>query len=96
MASVADLVPDEALRRLADPARYDEGVLLADHGAVELDEFGPLRVTASVGGERVTLEAGRGELAWSCSCRVGVEGAFCEHAVAAAVATWRTAPPRRR
>jgi hypothetical protein len=44
--SVADLVEPVRLQQLATPANYRMGQGIAASGAVELDEFGPLKVTA--------------------------------------------------
>jgi uncharacterized Zn finger protein len=100
MPSVADLVEEERLQRLADPDALRQGTDLAAGDRVRLEAFGPLRVTARVddagGGHRVELRAAGDGLAWSCRCPDGQGGAFCRHAVAAARVTWRRAPKRRR
>jgi len=48
MASVAELVHEDALRRLAGPIGYRQGVDLAVSGCVQLVSFAPVRVTARV------------------------------------------------
>ena len=100
MPSVADLVEEERLRRLADPDALRRGAGLAAEDRVQLEAFGPLRVTARVddagGDHRVELRATGDELTWSCTCPDGQGGAFCRHAVAAARVAWQRAPRRRR
>ena len=92
MASVADLVHEEALRELAEAGAYDEGTNWAhQQRLIELAEFGPLRVTGWVHGCEVELRAIGDELAWSCTCPA-TGNRLCAHAVALAVETWRHAP----
>jgi uncharacterized Zn finger protein len=96
MASVADLVEEPTLRRLAPPDVYTRGADCAARGRVRLGAFGPLRVSARVAdSHEVELRSTRDGLAWACTCPVGQRGGFCEHAVAAALETWRRSPPRR-
>ena len=97
MPSLVDLVENHLLRNLTDPDTYDAGVELADRGAVEFDELGPLHARARVeDGETFVadLKSGLGKLIWSCSEPGGSWGALCRHCVAAAVDTWRRAPAR--
>lgn len=101
MPSVADLVEPARLTDLATPATLRLGREIAAAGAVELLEFGPLRVRGKVGGPgtnsqtRTTelLSVG-GELEWSCTCSSDTT-LFCKHCVALAVTTWDKAPARR-
>lgn len=98
MTTVADLVREPALRRLADQATVALGTRLAARGGVWLDVYNPLRVTATVedaDGEQVELSASPSGLRWTCTCPDGASGVFCAHAVATAVETWRRAAPRR-
>jgi uncharacterized Zn finger protein len=99
MASVAELVDEENLRRLADPIGYRQGVDLAVSGCVQLVSVAPVRVTARVEDlvlQHVELRAtGRG-LSWSCTCRDGGSRAPCKHSVAVAVAARQGSPSRRR
>jgi uncharacterized Zn finger protein len=99
MPSVADLVEEPALRRLVGPEPYDEGLALADAGAVRLIDFGPLTVVAEVADgsppPRVELESQDGELAWRCECPEGVAGLGCRHLAATGIVTWRKSPARR-
>jgi uncharacterized Zn finger protein len=100
MPSVADLVEEERLQRLADPDALRQGTDLAAQDRVQLETFGPLGVTARVedadGAHRVELRSTGDELAWSCTCPDGQRGGFCRHAVAAARVAWQRAPKRRR
>jgi uncharacterized Zn finger protein len=99
MASVAELVDENALRRLAGPIGYRQGVDLAVSGCVQLVSFGPGRITARVEDllfQHVELRStGRG-LSWSCTCREGEAQALCKHGVAVALETWQRASSRRR
>jgi hypothetical protein len=97
MPSLVDLVESHLLRNLTDPETYDAGVELADRGAVEFDELGPLHARARVeDGETFVadLKSGPGKLIWSCSEPGGSWGALCRHCVAAAVETRHRAPAR--
>jgi uncharacterized Zn finger protein len=100
MPSIADLVEEERLRRLADADALRQGTDLAAEDRVQLETFGPLAVTARVedagAPHRVELRATGDELTWSCTCPDSQGGAFCRHAVAAARVTWQRAPKRRR
>ena len=100
MPSVADLVEEERLQRLADAGALRQGTDLAAEDRVRLEAFGPLQVTARVedagGAHRVELRSTGDQLAWSCTCPDGQGGAFCRHAVAAARVAWQRAPKRRR
>ncbi len=101
MPSVADLVDEEALRRLAGGEEpLERARAAADAGRVELRDFGPLAVRASVedAGEvhEVALGSTADGLEWSCTCPEGSRGIFCAHAAAAGIEAWRRSPPRRR
>ena len=95
MPSVADLVEPIALERLTGGDEYGEGRALADRGAVNLVEFGPLRVLADVTdgarSARVDLKSSNGTLDWRCSCR-GLPAGACRHVAAAGIVTWERAP----
>ena len=95
MPSVADLADSNSLRAIADSRGWEDGVALADSGAVTFHELGPLRVTATVsapdGPAEVVLVGGE-SLAFQCSCTTAPEA--CRHVVAAALETWRQAPER--
>jgi uncharacterized Zn finger protein len=98
MSSVADLVEPGHLDHLATPANLRLGRELADQSAVELLEFGPLKVAAKVGGGQrrsVELASTPQGLAWKCTC-TSDPALFCKHCVAVALVTWEEAPPRRR
>jgi catechol 2,3-dioxygenase-like lactoylglutathione lyase family enzyme len=97
MPSVVDLVENHLLLNLTDPDTYAEGVELANLGAVEFDEFGPLHARARVRDGEIfvaDLRLGPGKLIWSCSEPGGARGALCRHCVAAAVETRRRASAR--
>jgi len=90
MASVAELVDEDSLRRLAGPIGYRQGVDLAVSGCVQLASLGPVRVTARVEDlvfQHVELRSTGTGLNWSCTCRDGESYAPCRHSVAVAVAT---------
>jgi hypothetical protein len=97
MPSVADLVEEPALRRLADPETYTRGVEMA--ARVRMSAFGPTRVAATVetGGDPATVEltAGDDGLEWTCSDGDASPALICPHVVAVALETWRRAPNRR-
>jgi uncharacterized Zn finger protein len=98
MASVAELVGEGALRRLAGPIGYRQGVDLAVSGCVQLVSFGPVRVTARVEDlvfHHVELRSTGTGLSWSCTCRDGRSRAPCKHSVAVAVATRQRALSER-
>jgi uncharacterized Zn finger protein len=96
MASVADLVDEAALRRLAAPGTFVEGRELAKRGTVHIWDFTPLNVGATVEDEHnVELRSTDDGLSWSCSCPAGASAELCEHAVAVAIETWRRSPPPR-
>ena len=99
MASVADLVEEDELRKLATVDELAQGSKLADEGRVRLERFAPLSVTAVVEDGslfEVGVWVAEGRLAWTCTCPAGARGVLCPHAVAAARETWRRAPKRRR
>ncbi len=95
MPSVADLLEPTALERLTGGDEYGEGRALADTGAVNLVEYGPLRVLADVTDRgrsaRVDLQSSDGTLDWQCSCR-GLPAGACRHVAAAGIVTWERAP----
>ena len=97
MASVADLVED-ALRDQAGEYLVRAGEVLRGAGRVQLEEFGPLRVTASVeeGGSRsVVLVARGGTIDVACDCGMASASGWCAHSVAVAIETWHRAPTRQ-
>ena len=101
MPSVADLVAPARLSDLTTPATLRLGRAIAAAGAVELLDFGPLRVRGKVGGPaansqtRTTeLRSAGGQLEWSCTCSSDT-ALFCKHCVALALTVWESAPGRR-
>ncbi len=96
MASVADLVAEETLKSLAQPANVRLGREIFETGELEMVEFGPQRVVMKVkpeGGLRRTVEltANGDILTWKCTCMLAHK-LFCKHCVAAALVTWEKAP----
>jgi len=91
MQSVTDFVHHGVLVRLATPANLRLGRKIVDQGGVELAPYGPLRVSAKVGGvaaagqlRTVELTSSASRLAWSCTCTTHKD-LFCEHCVATAL-----------
>jgi uncharacterized Zn finger protein len=98
MTSVADLVEEAELGKLATADELKRGSLLAEEGRVQLERFAPLSVTAVVEDGplfEVGLWVTDERLAWACTCPGGGR-VFCAHAVAAARDTLRRAPRKRR
>ena len=99
MASVAELIHEDALRRLAGPIGYREGVDLAVSGCVQLVSVAPVRVTARVEDllfQHVELRSTARGLSWSCTCSEGESRTLCKHSVAVAVETRQSSPSPRR
>ena len=99
MASIAELVHEDALRGLASPIGYKQGVDLAVSGCVQLASLAPARVTARVEDlvlQHVELRSTGNGLSWSCTCREGERQAPCRHSVAVAIETWQGSPSQRR
>ncbi|MBI4285556.1 MAG: SWIM zinc finger family protein [Chloroflexi bacterium] len=88
--SIANYVNPKAIHTLATPSNLRLGQEIAEGGGVELIESSPLSVIAKVrpaGGQRrrVELRSTEDGLTWKCSCtRTGL---FCQHCVAAALAS---------
>ena len=99
MASIADLVEPLVMANAAPPALLLAARRLREDGAVRLDAFGPLRVTAAVddGGVcRVELASTSQGLRSRCACDGETGADPCVHVLAAAIETWHRAPRRRR
>jgi uncharacterized Zn finger protein len=95
MGWVGELVQEPALRRLASPGGYRQGVALAVSGCVELVSFEPARVTGRVEDpvfEHVELRAASNGLRWSCTCPEGSGRTLCRHSVAVAHLAWQRSP----
>jgi hypothetical protein len=74
---------------LADSRTYARGVEYLRRGRVDVAELLDHAVTATVAGSTpylVRLAVGRRGVEHRCSCPVGVDGAFCKHLVAVALA----------
>ena len=88
--SVADLVEPVRLQQLATPANYRMGQRIAASGAVELDEFGPLKVTARTTSgtpRRIELTSTPEGLEFRCTCSAHIARP-CKHVVAVGLTTW--------
>ena len=99
MGSVGDLVQEPALRRLASPRGYRQGVDLAASGCLELVSFERGRVTGRVEDpvfEHVELRATGNGLSWSCTCPKGSSRTMCRHSMAVARVAWQRSPSQRR
>ncbi len=94
-----DLCSPERLRRLAGARSFERGEEYALVCRVERLTVAEDSATATVVGAapyRVRLRRDRaGELAGSCICPVGEEGAFCKHCVAVGLAVAGDAGPTR-
>ena len=80
---------DAVIRRLAGAQSYQRGLDYFSHGHVESIEDRLGSVHAVVRGNQdytVTLTADDGVPDYTCDCPVGIDGAFCKHCVAAALA----------
>ncbi|MCP5117323.1 MAG: hypothetical protein GY953_41395, partial [bacterium] len=92
-------ISEPVLRRLGGDASFHRGrdYFLNNHvTAIEADKAGG--ITASVRDAQVYqvhMAADEGILDYSCDCAAGVEGAFCKHCVAAAVA-WHASSPKSK
>ncbi len=85
---------------IADRRSFERGLLYAANGRVGKRTATESSVKAKVRGSssyQVKLWLDDGQLAFDCSCPVGVEGSFCKHAVAVAlVVTDAVADPGQR
>ncbi len=89
VSSLAQLLDESNLRRLAGTRSYERGVDYAASGQVARLTRSEASVEASVQGThryRVELWGEDGKLKSSCSCPVGLSGAFCKHCVATGLA----------
>jgi uncharacterized Zn finger protein len=86
--SLSIILDEATAERLASPRSFERGVEYFDEGRVGALRVSAGRVAATVeGAERydVELAADAGRLRFSCSCPVGLDGAFCKHCVAASL-----------
>lgn len=89
MERLARLLAEDALRRLAGDRSFERGVDYFAAGRIARLTSGDERVEAAVQGThryRVELWSADGELASSCTCPIGQDGAFCKHCVAVGLA----------
>jgi uncharacterized Zn finger protein len=94
------MLDERTLEALAGGRSFARGVEYAAGGAVGRLEIAKDVVLATVHGShsyRVRLGDGgaSGRLEFSCSCAVGVEGAFCKHCVAVGLCWLREGRPER-
>jgi len=93
------LLNDDLIRDLAGARSYHRGAAYFSQGRVESLDDSRGGVRAVVNGTldyAVMLKAAGDELDYSCDCPVGVDGAFCKHCVAAALAWINRAPEPRK
>lgn len=89
MSTLAKLLDEQNLRRLAGGRSFERGVDYAASGQVARLTHSETSVEASVQGAhryRVELWQEDGELRSRCSCPMGAGGAFCKHCVATGLA----------
>lgn len=90
--TLARLVTEAALAKLAGERSYARGLAYFRHGAVlDLVRTRDTLKARVLGSDeyRVALRAVGRALEWSCTCPLGDEGTFCKHAVAAGLAWLR-------
>lgn len=78
-----------ALEAMADRRSFERGLLYSANGRVDKLTVTASSVKAKVQGSaryQVTLRVGHGEAEFDCSCPIGMDGRFCKHAVAVALA----------
>jgi len=95
MTSFSDVLDEDLLLEWAGDRSFNRGVEYHERGRVHsLAQYGD-QITAQVQGNesyQVTLWLADGELMFRCTCPVGVDGLFCKHCVATALA-WIEEPP---
>jgi len=88
-ASLVAILHRDAIRRLVDDRTFERGQAYAAQGhVVDLARQDRSLVAKVRGAEeyRVEIRVKGDAIAYSCTCPVGVEGAFCKHAVAVVLA----------
>ena len=81
---------------LASPRSFERGVAYLEDGRVGPLRMSDARVAAKVRGAEsyeVELSAEAGRLRFTCSCPVGLDGAFCKHCVAVGLSWLRDHGP---
>jgi uncharacterized Zn finger protein len=92
----ASILHREAIRRLVDDRTFDRGVDYHAQGRVSALARHEAALSAKVRGTneyRVRLWVKEEGLAYSCSCPMGADGAFCKHGVAVGLAWLAQAAP---
>src|SRR5688500_5539759 len=85
----ANILHREAIRRLVDDRTFERGVDYHAQGRVSALARHEAALSARVRGTseyRVRLWVKEEGLAYSCSCPMGADGAFCKHGVAVGLA----------
>lgn len=85
----ANILHREALRRLVDDRTFERGQDYHAQGRVGVVSRHEASLSATVRGSthyRVRLWVNDSGLAYSCSCPIGADGAFCKHGVAVGLA----------
>lgn len=96
MPKLVEFLNDAALNRYAGPRSFQRGADYYRHGHVESVHPVADGCRAAVRGQRtyrVIFSLIRGALDHGCDCPRGLEGAFCKHCVAAALAWRNSAEP---
>ncbi len=86
---IKEILDRRTLRRMAGARSFERGEDYFAHGHVGSVVQHEETITAKVRGTRpyrVKLWVERGDLAHSCTCPVGADGAFCKHCVAVGLA----------
>jgi uncharacterized Zn finger protein len=100
MDSIADLVEESAMRKLATPSNFRLGKQIADANGVEFVEYEPLKVVAKVAmpgilKRTVTFTSTKEGLQYKCSCS-NKPNHFCKHCVATGLVIWEKAPKSKK
>ncbi len=86
---IKEILDRRTLRRMAGARSFERGDDYFAHGHVRAVVEHEGTITARVRGTRpyrVKLRVEGGDLAYSCTCPVGADGAFCKHCVAVGLA----------
>ncbi|HEX7963621.1 MAG TPA: NUDIX domain-containing protein [Candidatus Saccharimonadales bacterium] len=90
MTTILDLVTEEKLRGLTQPAKLTDGREIAQKGEIAFGVFRPDRIESRVmmlrmNTRHTVLRLENGKLAWSCTCTRKPDN-FCKHLVATSLA----------
>lgn len=86
MHTIADLMEEGTIRKLATPSNFRLGKQIADANGVEFTEFSPMKIVAKVAmpgivKRTVTFTFGKDGLHYKCTCS-NKPNHFCKHCVA--------------